>query len=66
MAYHINAELQHGSPRLEILDANTSSVRLAWAPLDGNESTDKAACEIRHFFRELMLITTIDELMSNT
>lgn len=57
MSYHINAWLEDGHPRLEIVDAHSKSVCMSWsyksrAGLEGKDKT-----EIQRLFRELILLT---------
>lgn len=58
MSYHIEAWLDKGEPCLEIVDADSSHVRLAWRA--GTEHSDRPA--MHRLFRELMLISTGDEI----
>ena len=57
MSYHINAWLEDGDPRLEIVDAHSKSVCMSWSYKSraGLERKDKA--EIQRLFRELILLT---------
>lgn len=58
MAYLISPKLADGQPELEIMDATTGSVRMSWKPAErhGRDS------EIHRLFRELFLMTALDEL----
>jgi hypothetical protein len=57
MSYHINAWLEDGDPRLEIVDAHSKSVCMSWSYKSraGLESRDKN--EIQRLFRKLILLT---------
>lgn len=54
MAYEINAWVENGAPRLQILDADSHSVRLAWRGGDKRDSTS--------LFRELLLLSLMQQL----
>lgn len=53
----INAHVQNGSPRLQILDAQSGHLRLAWQAEDAGSSAD---ADLHTLFRELMLLSEID------
>lgn len=56
MTYHIDAWLDDGEPCLELIDADSSHVRLAW-----RADTDAASRPALHqLFRELLLISAAD------
>lgn len=58
MAYDIKAWLdREGSPRLEILDAESGTLRMAW---DAREHRSQA---IKSLFHELMLLSLRDQLV---
>lgn len=61
MSYRIDASLRHGNPRLEVLDAHSGRLRLAWEypKHDRHQAGDAAVDEL---FRRLFLLTTEDYL----
>jgi len=65
MSYRIAASLREGNPRLEVLDAETGRLRLAWEypKARRREAGDAAVDEL---FRRLFLLTTEDYLRGRT
>ena len=63
MLYQIDATLEDGKPRLRILDAQGDCLRLAWQPA---QTRNSGSSEIQRFFRELLLMTAMDELLENS
>lgn len=59
MAYEINAWLEDGAPRLQILDADTHAVRLAW------RADEVQGGGLQPLFRELMLLSLVPQLQRN-
>lgn len=60
MGYDIDAWLANdGSPRLEIIDADSGSVRLAWGAAPPRRL---AAQPLKPLFRELLLLSTLQRL----
>lgn len=57
MSYHINAWLEDGDPRLEILDAHSKSVCMSWSYKSRESLERKDKTEIQRLFRELILLT---------
>lgn len=61
MSYRIAASLRHGNPRLEVTDADTGRLRLAWEyPKTRPQQAGDAA--VGELFRRLFLLTTEDYL----
>ena len=61
MGYYIYAWLEHGDPRLRVVDAQSGSVCLCW---DYSTATRKQASdkkEIQRLFRDLLLLTCRQE-----
>ncbi|WP_353247860.1 hypothetical protein [Salinisphaera sp. T31B1] len=57
MAYDIRAWLdREGHPQLQIIDRDSGSIRLAWAPSSGRSR------EIKALFHELMLLSVRENL----
>lgn len=60
MSYDINAWLgRDGSPQLQIIDADSGSVRLAWQAGASPLVNDPA---VKGLFRELMLLSALQNL----
>lgn len=57
MSYHINAWLENGEPKLEILDAHTKAVCMSWSYKARRGMTRKDKTEIQRLFRKLILLT---------
>lgn len=53
----IDADIQDGAPRLQVLDAQSGHLRLAWQAADDGSSGD---ADLHALFRELMLLSEID------
>lgn len=53
----INAEVQGGKRKLQVLDAHSGHIRLAWQAAD--TSSDSEA-DLHALFRQLMLLSEID------
>lgn len=66
MSYRIDARLNGRHPRLEVQDANSGSVRLAWEyrppANDDPERGLRAEAAIDELFHQLFLLTTADYL----
>lgn len=61
MAYDIKAWLdREGSPRLEILDADSGNVRVAW------DACGQRSRAIKSLFHELMLLSVRDQLVDSS
>lgn len=61
MGYYIYAWLEHGDPRLRVVDVQTGSICLRWdyRNSDRLKSSDKK--EIQRLFRDLLLLTCRQE-----
>lgn len=68
MLYRITATIEDGLPQLQILDATGDCLRLAWQPtrLQESRQAEGRQNELQDFFRELLLITTMDEILENS
>jgi hypothetical protein len=57
MSFHINAWLENGDPKLQIIDAQSKCVCMSWSykAKHGIEETSKH--ELQNLFRELLLLT---------
>ncbi|MDT0618845.1 MAG: hypothetical protein RJQ08_07670 [Salinisphaeraceae bacterium] len=61
MSYDIEAWLAaDGSPRLQLIDADSGSVRLVWGDCPKAESDSNQA--LKGLFRELMLLSALQRL----
>lgn len=59
MSYDIEAWLdQDGAPRLQIIDADSGSVRLAWR----SASRARSDARLKGLFRELLLLSALQRL----
>lgn len=58
MRYEINAWLENGEPCLQVLDANSQVVRLLWK----SRSCCSEGQQLRALFRELMLLSVLNDL----
>lgn len=61
MGYYIYAWLEHGDPRLRVIDAQTGSTCLRWDYHDSGPSNPNDKKEIQRLFRELLLLTCRQE-----
>lgn len=60
MSYDIDAWLaEDGTPRLQIIDADSGSVRLAWGAGSSPMGRDPV---VKGLFRELMLLSALQRL----
>lgn len=57
MTYQINAWLENGEPRLQILDSQSQSVCMSWSYEANREDRPRDSHEIQRLFRELLLLT---------
>ncbi len=57
MSYAINAWVENGEPRLQILDVDSKTVRLAWRAGDTRYSPP-----LQNLFKELMLLSLVQQL----
>ncbi len=64
MSYDINAWLEDGQPRLQIIDADSGAVRLAWqyrrpdpAPSEAEQYLQQMA--VKALFQELFLLSSL-------
>lgn len=65
MSYRLNAWLDEGRPRLQVIDATSGAVRLAWRyqePNSDGQGKDASQRELKRLFRELMLLTVLQNL----
>lgn len=62
MSVFIQAALHQGRPRLEVLDANSGHLRLAWQAGGKPSAQD----ELHELFRKLMLLSEIDPAEGRT
>lgn len=53
----IDADVQDGTPRLHVLDAQSGHLRLAWHAGQAGDSTE---ADLHMLFRQLMLLSEID------
>lgn len=58
MSVLIQANLHHGKPRLEVLDAHSGHLRMAWQADGGRQH---AQDDLHALFRKLMLVSEIDQ-----
>lgn len=58
MGYEINAWLEDGEPRLQILDADSKTVRMAW-----RAGATAPGAALHGLFRDLMLLSVIRPAM---
>ncbi|MCI0667797.1 MAG: hypothetical protein L0Y43_07065, partial [Methylococcaceae bacterium] len=61
MGYYIYAWLEHGDPRLRVVDARTGSICLHWDYHDAGRSNASDKKEIQRLFRDLLLLTCRQE-----
>jgi hypothetical protein len=57
MSYYINAWLENGDPRLQIIDAQSKSVCVSWDYLAPKNAENKDKNEIQRLFKELLMLT---------
>ncbi|PWG62487.1 hypothetical protein [Sediminicurvatus halobius] len=64
MSYRIAASLHRGNPRLEVVDAHSGRLRLAWEypKARRRHAGDGADAAVEELFRRLFLLTTEDYL----
>lgn len=65
MRYIIDAWLEDGDPRLNILDADTGAVRMRWdyaRPHDAAAHEPAASKALQGLFRKLMLLSCADRI----
>ncbi len=60
MACTIQAWLDNGEPRLEILDNHSGHLRMAWKPTKKQSELD--AGDVKSLFRSLLDVSTIEHL----
>lgn len=65
MSYYINAWLENGQPQLEIIDAQSKAVSVAWSYETKRNNKAQAKQEIQRLFRELLLLTCKQDLASS-
>ncbi len=63
MSYEINAWVEDGAPRLQILEADSRTVRLAWRAAAARDGA--ASAPLKTLFRELMLLSLTQQLQRN-
>lgn len=61
MSYRIDARLIGGRPTLEILDADSGALRMAWISPESDLPSDTDS-SVRELFRDLFLLCTADRL----
>jgi L-rhamnose mutarotase len=57
MSYHINAWLEDGMPRLQVIDAQTRTICMSWSYTPNKDQSYKERHEIQRLFKELLLLT---------
>jgi len=70
MSYDINAWLEDGEPRLQIIDADSGTVRLAWCyrkpkkdEVDAEHDLERLA--VKELFQELFLLSSLRAMQSH-
>lgn len=61
MGYYIYAWLDHGNPRLRVVDARTGSICLCWDYHSAKKRMSSDKKEIQRLFRDLLLLTCRQE-----
>lgn len=61
MGYYIYAWLEHGDPRLRVVDVQTGSICLRWDYRSSDRLTSSDKKEIQRLFRDLLLLTCRQE-----
>lgn len=57
MGFTIDAWIDNGEPRLQVLDLDSNTVRLAWRASDARKDAS-----LQELFKELMLLSLVQQL----